>query len=767
MAAAAEPLKAPDRSWRGDLPALGVILLIGLALRAAYLRELVHTPDFAAPLADAAYHDYWARALVAGDWTPPPDTPDPQIYRGAFARPPGYPYFLAAVYAVSGGSYLAPRLVQAALGLVSVVLAWGLTRTMLGRGAALATGLLAAVFWGFIYYEGELQEPALLVPLILGLVWVLARWAAQPAAWRLLVAGVLIGAGALLRPNVLLLGVIAGLWLTGVLWRRSAVRRWPAAVGLLVLGTLLPIAPVTVRNWRVSGDFVLISTNGAINLWVGNNELADGYTARLPDLPTLSGQTTWSWFTYPDIVRGIEQQAGRSLRPSEVAAWLRAKAWQFIRERPGRAAELAARRVGLLLGPAIVANNKEVHCERQASAVLRWLPGWPLALSGAVLGLVMMWVAGRRRHLARAAASPRANESRAERAEKEGAPGVSGQGEQDGAPGWLMGLFVFAWLGSFVPFLAAERFRVPVAGLLLIPAGLALARLAEWAVCSKRQAIGWGLAGVGLYALAQVPLVKYEPQPAAWHMGRGDAYVRRGALDAAAVEYGKALELKPTYVQARQALADVLRRLGRSDEASQAAAELAQLSPDDPIALNTQARALIEQGRLGEAEAVLTRTQSLAPGYAPTYVSLGTLYAEQQRADEALAAYRRALELDPRSAEAHYNLGLLLLARGAKDEALAAFGAAIAANGQFVEARLNYAKLAGERRDVDGALEQYRRVYELAPNRFEGRVGLAATLATKGQLAEALEHAEAAVRLRPGDPQAVGLREAIRKAGGR
>lgn len=50
---------------------LAAVLLVGAGLRAAYLTEVVHEPGFEHPLHDPQYNDYWARALVTGDWTPP------------------------------------------------------------------------------------------------------------------------------------------------------------------------------------------------------------------------------------------------------------------------------------------------------------------------------------------------------------------------------------------------------------------------------------------------------------------------------------------------------------------------------------------------------------------------------------------------------------------------------------------------------------------------------------------------------------------------
>ena len=89
---------------------LACILLVGFALRLIYLQEIAHDPDFSHPTLDPQFNDYWARAMVTGDWTPPIGYPDPMIRTTPHGRPPGYPYFLAFIYLVFGTSYLTPRL---------------------------------------------------------------------------------------------------------------------------------------------------------------------------------------------------------------------------------------------------------------------------------------------------------------------------------------------------------------------------------------------------------------------------------------------------------------------------------------------------------------------------------------------------------------------------------------------------------------------------------------------------------------------------------
>ena len=207
---------------------LAVVLVLAAGLRAAYLYELAAAPDFAAPQLDPQLNDYWARALVSGDWRPPPHAADPQIRSTPYGRPPGYAYVLAGVYWLGGGSYWAPRLAQAMLGLLNVVLMFVLARSLFGRLTALLGAGLMAAYWAFVYFEGELNGPVFTVFLGLVLLHALRAWHARPALWRLLLAGLVLGVFALFRPNVLLVGVGVLAWLVWVGRRRAARSGAPA-----------------------------------------------------------------------------------------------------------------------------------------------------------------------------------------------------------------------------------------------------------------------------------------------------------------------------------------------------------------------------------------------------------------------------------------------------------------------------------------------------------------------------------------------------------
>jgi hypothetical protein len=96
----------------------------------------------------------------------------------------------------------------------------------------------------------------------------------RPRLWMLALAGVCFGIGALIRPQVLLVAAVAAAHLLYVS-RRRWLRALPAAA-VLGAATLATVAPWTIRNYHVTGGFILISSNGGGNLYSANNPEAKG-----------------------------------------------------------------------------------------------------------------------------------------------------------------------------------------------------------------------------------------------------------------------------------------------------------------------------------------------------------------------------------------------------------------------------------------------------------------------------------------------------------
>lgn len=525
-----------------------LILLAGAAVRALYLAELPRHPDFAWPELDALYHDYWARALVSGDWTPPPGQPDPEINRHPYVRAPGYPYFLALLYALFGVHPLVPRIAQMLLGLANAALAYRWGRRAFGAGTGLVFAALMAGYWVLVYYEGELLEPTLSLTVVLLMLDVMSRWADGLNGAHGLAAGLLLGALALLRPNALLFVPVAAGWGMAVaLRRRQRLRSAVLALAWFAAGVALPVGTAAWRNYRVAGDPAPVTTAGGLNFYLGYNEWSDGYSGIAPDI------RNWSSFDHPRLVRELSAQVGRPLDDRGASAvWMR-RALAYIRSQPARALDLTLRRLLLTWGPREISVEKEDELERAASPVLRRLPGgFGALLTLALLGLGFLYLA---------AAPPDGSRPRPE------------------VPSLIV-CFVATYAASFLPFTVTGRYRVPLLPSLML---LGAYGVVQAAVLARRRAWAalaiWAAAAAGVGVLAAANPTDYRPNPVKWHFARGLAWGRAGALDAAAAELREAVRLNPRLASARLNLGIVMAQAGDLDGALAQVREAAALEP--------------------------------------------------------------------------------------------------------------------------------------------------------------------------------------------
>ena len=535
------------------------VVLLAAVLRLLYFQDIRTRPDFSHPGLDAGYHDYWARGLAFGQWTPPPDQADPQIRTQPYFRPPGYPYFLAVVYRVTGGGPSAARLAQFALGLLNVLLALWCTRRWFGDVTAWVVGLLTGTYWVFIYYEGELLEPVLLTTLTWLLLLALERWAEGGKARWLFGAGLALGLSALVRPNALIWLPAVAAW---VVWRKSGGK----AVAVLAAGAAIAILPVTARNYVAGGDLVLISSNGGINLLLGQNPEAVANHA--------SGETgNWSCFDWPALVARASAEAGRQLKASEASRWFGRKAREQIFGRPRFTLKLLVLKTLLFWGPREVANNKVEELERTASPVLRRLPvSFSFVLAWCVVGCLLAW-----------------------RNRRETAPTLV-----------LLLLLIASSFVSFLPFIAAGQYRAPLTPLLMVLASVGLVETSRYAgQGNTRAAAGWVAAGLALWWLLGINYTGYRPNEARWFLARGISLERAGDLMAAEAEYREVLRVKPGLDVANNRLGVVLARQERYEEALKCFEAAVAVRPDFVDA----------QANLGLTLALLNRVAEAIPHF--------------------------------------------------------------------------------------------------------------------------------------------------------
>jgi tetratricopeptide (TPR) repeat protein len=552
------------------------ILVLGGVLRLFYLHERKGHPDFTIPIADAEFHDYMARGLAFGEWTPPMGKPDPHIRTSPYFRPPGYPYFLALIYKLTGRGYLWSRIIQFCLGLLNVLLAYWLTRRWFGTVVGLIHAGLMATYWAFIYFEGELHAPVIVIGLLLASIQVLALWTERITFRRALFAGLLLGITALMRPSYLLLFPAALIWAFFLIkpdknWRRLGT----AFVGLLV-GGCIAILPATIRNTIAANEFVLISSNAGINLYMGNNEEVNGTCPAY--IPYLGPFRTC--YDYPQLKANLERKLGKPITHSEFSSALAKKAFQFILDHPGKALRLTARKALLLLGPLEVSHNKVVNMDRATSTLLSHIPGnFPIVFAFALLGLLFLVV-----------------EVRKTRKAEQNLP-------IDLQKRWqvskLIILVLLAWFVSILPFFATARYRAPIIPFFLLFAAYAVYQL--WNIISSRdikRAAVWIAVGLGIFIVVSINYAGYTIDQARWHYARGCGYAHLQKLDLAADEMRNALRVSPDYPDAHIDFGVILLNQGKTDESIQHLLHALRIWPNSAIAHFNLGAAYATKGEL-------------------------------------------------------------------------------------------------------------------------------------------------------------------------
>lgn len=618
---------------------LALVLAVAFLLRLTYLLEASRAPDFAVPQFEAQYHDYWARALVTGDWTPPAGVTDPEIRSRPFFRPPGYPYFLAGVYALLGPGYLWPRLVQLLLGVGACALVFAVGRRLAGDGVGLGGAALYAVAWVPIFFEAELLAPSLLVFLLLLALVAALRWRAVPGFGWAVAAGGLLGMAALVRPNVLLLPPIFLLWGAWLFRRRGGWTGWrPLLHGVaFAAAVVVAVAPATWRNRAVAGEWVLVTSNAGVNLFVGIHPESDGTTPGVPELGEMTGLAGWDSFDYPKVAAAVEREVGREMTDSEVSRYFTRRALDHAFEHPGQVLALTARKAALFFGPAEVSNNKVLSMERRRSPTLRLGLGFATLLALAVAGL------GAGAFDLRRGAEPAGDGAARRRAVEVAA---------------LLLLFAAIYAASFLPFFVAARFRVPIVPVLAVFGGWGLA--AVWRAARERRFRHVGAALlllVLLRAATGVAWVPYRDDPALWHFRRGLLHQQQGDVARAVEELRRAVALDPGDDQAHLALAVSLAAAGRPEEAAAEYRAHLAVDPTSVTAHNNLAMLLAGRGELDAAVDHWRAALALDPERVGVLANLALALAthpDPERRDLALAveladrARRLAGDRDPR-----------------------------------------------------------------------------------------------------------------------
>jgi 4-amino-4-deoxy-L-arabinose transferase-like glycosyltransferase len=352
-------------------------ILVLSVMAVALLLRLVWTLKYSPTelSADPYYYDQTATGIVLGEG----------YHNGSLAayRPPGYPYFLAAIYHIFGHDHLAVKIIQVLLSMVSCFLAYALVKRVLDRSAAALSACVMALYPQFVRYPGELWSETLFICLFLCALLFLFRFRHSTSLRDGVASGVLLGLTALVREVALYFIVPVALWLylstRGPGRAATAIRR----IGVVVAAMVLTVCPWTIRNYVVFGKLVPISTNGGVNFFMGNNAGATGEFGWAVPRGTV-------WPNSPEGQTALATRTPREVHALELEIQRKGyrQGLEFIWSNPTRTAAMWLKKLAVMWRPPYYSIDVKDLSAKTAFRLV-WLVFYSTLLLAAIPGMVL------------------------------------------------------------------------------------------------------------------------------------------------------------------------------------------------------------------------------------------------------------------------------------------------------------------------------------------------------------------------------------------
>jgi tetratricopeptide (TPR) repeat protein len=624
------------------------LFLLGLIVRAGFLVEHARTPSFGVLTMDQKYYDTAARMLLAGE--------DLHPLRGI--RPLLYPMFLAVFYKL-GGSHGIDLVVavQHLLGVLTGVLAALLgARLFRHRLSGLAGGVLYLLAPVPLCFEGELLIESTYTFLIcLGLLLLLRT--AGVAGWKggllWVLCGTLTVLAAQARPNFFIFMAVYPL-LAGWSWWRS--RQRGALLPLLgLIGGAAMAIPWGFVNKMQSGHFMVMPSEGGVNLYLGNKRTADGMVPEQERRVTYGERyedsvEIWAREGYEAAMRAQGREPEKN--PMAISTYWTRRAIGEIKADPAAWLRLMAKKCWLTLWNAEVPNMKSFAFLQTEYIWLRLLPvRWVVLLMLAPAGI---WAAAK-------------------------------WGNRNAL--FILLFYLCLYSAVNVAFFICDRYRYPIWPVMASIAGGGLLAFVEtlrrrrWrgALCLAAvmasmasislpnwfgaklpsfardylfRSIAWYEKGHFPEALSDIDRsVALDPGDVTALHHRGNVLLALNRLEEARLEYERTLKINSDDAGVWNNYGAALDGLGRTNEALQAFLRATQCRPPSKNALIGLAFEQIRFGRLDDAAGILDQFEKLEKGPNAVVLAIRSVLARQRgNAAQAGALERQARALDPDAA---------------------------------------------------------------------------------------------------------------------
>ena len=677
-----------------------IVFSVAFLIRFVYLIAYSGSPFFQVHIADALYHQDWALRILSGD-----------IFslkiHGVLYKAPLYPYFLALAYRIAGASNFLPMLLQVIMAAFSCLLLFLIGKRYFSARPACVGALIYASYFPAVYFSAEMELPALAVFLTLLSFYLLVE---SPRAIALVGSAVVFGLSLLALPtNVLLLP----LYVLVLLGRHGGIKQGRGKALLFAAVVFATVFPCTLRNLLVGRRLTLISANGGINLFIGNNAKYDETVYLQPG------------YAFEDLYDEPRRNAGADSFADRDRYWYR-KAFGFMVEHPDQEALLILKKLVLYFADYEIYRNTDTYHAKEVS-IYRHIPFLPASLILATGLAGLLAALHRRKGLA------------------------------------LVAFCVLQALPCLV-FFVTDRYRLPSMSVWALFSGFFVTLVADavrdrdWRSGIAASAFAFCVGGVSNLNFFVVKNPAYRP-----HLNLGFIYETQANYGQALTEYAAALDLvKNSRMPDFKTESELYCRLGNVQMTANDLGA-AEKSFEQAIAINPSSApaysylgTLYDKRRQGErALQMFRRALEINPRDVVSLNNLGLLYLHDDRFDEAIATLNRAIALAPDDSVAHNDLAYIYGKQGKYDLMEAEAKSAIDDAPESSAARYNLAVLYLNTGRIEEAMAQYRAIVRATPRDSSNAYNqLGIIYAEKGDLRQAIENWQKALDADPNNERA-------------
>lgn len=313
--------------WMPDIKAVFFLVITASLFRALYYYSYTHyVPNALLPQNDAQMYWQWGLDLYRNGWMHP--------HNEAYYQAPLYSMFIALIHHAGYHSIQTVIAIQLAIGVCSTLLCYATARHTLNPQWA----WMAAVCFSFcpyiFFFETKLTATTLGLFLWLCFMLAMVRWIQKPSWLFLVVSAFLFGLSVICRPNLLFTFPFLFISFLNRDWKDwnglQHILSWQK-MKYSVIFTCVVIAMVycvTARNYLASGEWVLLTGNSGVTLYMGNNPDAIGGLSVIPGLSNNIDDQVYG------SIELASQLKGEPLTLNESSKFWMAKTVAYITQNP-------------------------------------------------------------------------------------------------------------------------------------------------------------------------------------------------------------------------------------------------------------------------------------------------------------------------------------------------------------------------------------------------------------------------------------------------